>query len=174
MSIRERVAPRSLDDSEFWESCRGASALERDSWFPAGPESGSAVTQGLRPRLSYVAPSGLDYGGGVAVCRAEATISSPIPVLELGSDFFTIFLTFLKDIYYDIHISTVSRLQPTPVLLSRTPALPFARPRFLTSQSLCSQDFACNLFLFIDLAGTLSPRLNRFIDLRGNAIFFQE
>ena len=78
--------------ASFGESCRGASALERDSWFPAGPESGSAVTQGLRPGLSYVAPSGLDYGGGVAVCRAEATISSPIPVLELGSDFFHYFL----------------------------------------------------------------------------------
>jgi hypothetical protein len=39
-------------------------------------------------------------------------------------------------------------------------------------QLLCSQDFACNPFGFIDLAGTLSTRLNRFIDLRGFACFF--
>jgi hypothetical protein len=41
-------------------------------------------------------------------------------------------------------------------------------------QLLCSQDFARNPFGFIDLAGTLSTRLNRFIDLRGFARFFQE
>ena len=43
-----------------------------------------------------------------------------------------------------------------------------------TSQPLCSQDFASNPFGFIDLAGTLSTRLNRFIDLREFARFFQE
>ena len=43
-----------------------------------------------------------------------------------------------------------------------------------TPQLLCSQDFACNPFGFIDLAGTLSTRLNRFIDLREFACFFQE
>ena len=43
-----------------------------------------------------------------------------------------------------------------------------------TPQLLCSQDFACNPFGFIDLAGTLSTRLNRFIDLREFARFFQE
>jgi hypothetical protein len=43
-----------------------------------------------------------------------------------------------------------------------------------TSQLLCSQDFARNPFGFIDLAGTLSTRLNRFIDLREFARFFQE
>ena len=43
-----------------------------------------------------------------------------------------------------------------------------------TSQLLCSQDFASNPFLFIDLADTLSARLNRFIDLRAIARFFQE
>ncbi len=43
-----------------------------------------------------------------------------------------------------------------------------------TPQPLCSQDFARNPFGFIDLAGTLSTRLNRFIDLREFAIFFQE
>ena len=41
-------------------------------------------------------------------------------------------------------------------------------------QLLCSQDFARNPFGFIDLAGTLSTRLNRFIDLREFARFFQE
>jgi hypothetical protein len=43
-----------------------------------------------------------------------------------------------------------------------------------TSQLLCSQDFARNPFGFIDLADTLSTRLNRFIDLREFACFFQE
>jgi hypothetical protein len=43
-----------------------------------------------------------------------------------------------------------------------------------TPQLLCSQDFASNPFGFIDLAGTLSTRLNRFIDLREFACFFQE
>ena len=43
-----------------------------------------------------------------------------------------------------------------------------------TPQLLCSQDFARNPFGFIDLAGTLSTRLNRFIDLREFACFFQE
>jgi hypothetical protein len=43
-----------------------------------------------------------------------------------------------------------------------------------TPQLLCSQDFARNPFLFIDLAGTPSPRPNRFIDLGENAILFQE
>jgi hypothetical protein len=41
-----------------------------------------------------------------------------------------------------------------------------------TPQLLCSQDFASNPFGFIDLAGTLSARLNRFIDLREFACFF--
>jgi hypothetical protein len=43
-----------------------------------------------------------------------------------------------------------------------------------TPQLLCSQDFARNPFGFMDLAGTLSTRLNRFIDLREFACFFQE
>jgi hypothetical protein len=43
-----------------------------------------------------------------------------------------------------------------------------------TPQLLCYQDFACNPFGFIDLAGTFSTRLNRFIDLREFACFFQE
>ena len=43
-----------------------------------------------------------------------------------------------------------------------------------TPQLLCSQDCASNPFGFIDLAGTLSTRLNRFIDLREFAHFFQE
>jgi hypothetical protein len=43
-----------------------------------------------------------------------------------------------------------------------------------TPQLLCFQHCACNPFGFIDLAGTLSTRLNRFIDLRGFACFFQE
>jgi hypothetical protein len=43
-----------------------------------------------------------------------------------------------------------------------------------TKQPLCFQDFACNPFRFIDLAGTPSPRPNHFKNLRGNAIFFQE
>jgi hypothetical protein len=43
-----------------------------------------------------------------------------------------------------------------------------------TPQLLCSQDFTRNPFGFIDLAGTLSTRLNRFIDLREFARFFQE
>ncbi len=50
-------------------------------------------------------------------------------------------------------------------------------PRFQlnpTPQLLCSQDFACNPFRFIDLSGTFSTRLNRFIDLREFACFFQE
>jgi hypothetical protein len=50
-------------------------------------------------------------------------------------------------------------------------------PRFPlnpTPQLLCSQDFARNPFGFIDLAGTLATRLNRFIDLREFARFFQE
>src|ERR1700688_1860794 len=41
-----------------------------------------------------------------------------------------------------------------------------------TPQPLCSQDFARNPFRFIDLAHTLSTRLNRFIDLREIARFF--
>jgi hypothetical protein len=41
-----------------------------------------------------------------------------------------------------------------------------------TPQLLCSQDFASNSFGFIDLAGTLPTRLNRFIDLREFACFF--
>jgi hypothetical protein len=56
------------------------------------------------------------------------------------------------------------------------PAAP-SNPRFQlcpTPQLLCSQDFACNPFGFIDLAGTLATRLNRFIDLREFARFFQE
>ena len=44
----------------------------------------------------------------------------------------------------------------------------------ITPQLLCSQDFARNPFRFIDLAHTLSIRLNRFIDLRVIASFFQE
>jgi hypothetical protein len=50
-------------------------------------------------------------------------------------------------------------------------------PRFQpnpTPQLLCSQDFASNPFRFIDLAGTSPTRLNRFIDLREFAFFFQE
>jgi hypothetical protein len=43
-----------------------------------------------------------------------------------------------------------------------------------TPQLLCSQDFARNPFGFIDLAGTLATRLNRFIDLREFTRFFQE
>jgi hypothetical protein len=43
-----------------------------------------------------------------------------------------------------------------------------------TPQLLCSQDFARNPFGFIDLAGTIATRLNRFIDLREFASFFQE
>ena len=43
-----------------------------------------------------------------------------------------------------------------------------------TPQLLCPQDFASNSFGFIDLAATLSIRLNRFIDLREFACFFQE
>ena len=43
---------------------------------------------------------------------------------------------------------------------------------FSDPQLLCSQDFARNPFGFIDLAGTLSTRLNRFIDLREFACFF--
>jgi hypothetical protein len=59
---------------------------------------------------------------------------------------------------------------PSAAQPSRFPAL----PNFPTPQLLCSQDFARNPFLFIDLAGTPQLHLNRFIDLRENAIFFQE
>jgi hypothetical protein len=45
---------------------------------------------------------------------------------------------------------------------------------FSAPQLLCSQDFTRNPFVSIDLAGTFSTRLNRFIDLGGIAIFFQE
>ena len=43
-----------------------------------------------------------------------------------------------------------------------------------TPQLLCSQDFARNPFLFIDLAAASPTQLNRFIDLREFARFFQE
>jgi hypothetical protein len=43
--------------------------LARERWqlgigwrFPAGPQSGCELTQGLRPGLIYFAPPGLDYG----------------------------------------------------------------------------------------------------------------
>jgi hypothetical protein len=52
-----------------------------------------------------------------------------------------------------------------------------SNPRFQplpAPQLLCSQDFASNPFIFIDLAGSVQPRLNQIIDLRENAIFFQE
>src|SRR5271170_1801926 len=53
------------------------------------------------------------------------------------------------------------------------PTLPSHSP-FPTPQLLCSQDFDSNPFRFIDLARTLAARLNRFIDLREFALFFQE
>ena len=64
------------------------------------------------------------------------------------------------------------------------PSALFMHPRFprsfqgcvlrSTPQLLYPQYFACNPFIFIDLAGTPQLRPNQFIDLRGNAIFFQE
>src|SRR5580658_6251886 len=56
-------------------------------------------------------------------------------------------------------------------MIKMLPTLP-NHSRFSTPQLLCSQDFASNSFPFIDLARTLAPRLNRFIDLREFACFF--
>ena len=63
-------------------------------------------------------------------------------------------------------------LQPVPPIHSS--GLQPSYLHFTTPQPLCCQDFAYNPFLFIDLAGTPSTRPNQFIDLRENAIFFQE
>jgi hypothetical protein len=66
--IANRAPPLSQDDSgsgEFWRMLR--------SWFPAGRESRFALTQGLRPGLSYVAPSGLGWGD--SVCHARAMVA---------------------------------------------------------------------------------------------------
>jgi len=48
------------------------------------------------------------------------------------------------------------------------------RPLAILTQLLYPQYFASNPFIFIDLAGTPSTRPNQFMDLRENAIFFQE
>jgi hypothetical protein len=51
--------------------------------FPAGPESGFGLTQGLRPGLIYAAPSGLDCGD-VSPCAMGSVLSSRFSVLSLG------------------------------------------------------------------------------------------
>jgi hypothetical protein len=94
----------------------------------------------------------------------------PIPISELRSNLFHYFLDFtLRYIQYYMYISI--RNTPMPPALPRNPR--FQQPGS-TPQLLCPQDCARNPFCFIDLAGTPSTRLNRFIDLRQNASFFQE
>jgi hypothetical protein len=65
-----RARVRFLVTSGFLESYRAALAVRIGSWFPAGPESDSWLTQGLRPGLFCAAPAGLDWGGVCRVCSA--------------------------------------------------------------------------------------------------------
>src|SRR3984885_842864 len=95
--------------------------------------------------------------------------SSPIPILELHPNFSHYFLDFtLRYIICLVYIPRRNNrmLPPSPKNFRFQPNS--------TPQLLCSQDFARNPFLFIDLAHTLATRPNRFIDLRGFACFFQE